>query len=288
MDRGDHRDAARRGEAGEEIDLVDRIAMTVPISVIGDLLGVPRSGHGDLREWNRLLTGVDTGPAEKYQAYMASLEYIKSLVADKRAHAGRDDDLITALLELDGDDVFTDAEILSTVFLVMNAGYETTANLISSGVYALLDHPDQQQLLRERPELIPGAVEEFLRYEAPLNLSTLRCTAEAVTVGDTTIPAGELVFIALGSANRDPERFPEPDRLDVTRAASGHVAFGHGIHHCVGAPLARMEGEIVLGALLRRFPRWRAAAPLDELAWRYSLQFRGLERLPVLLDRTAD
>jgi cytochrome P450 len=173
--------------------------------------------------------------------------------------------------------------MLSTIFLMMNAGYETTANLISSSVYALLKEPGQLRALRDDAALVPNAIEELLRYESPLNLSTVRYTVEPVPVGDTVIPAGELVFLALASANRDPARFPDPDRLDVRRDASQHVSFGHGIHHCVGAPLARMEGEIVLRTLLDRFPRWEAAEPLDGLTWRYSLQFRGLERLPVRL-----
>lgn len=147
----------------------------------------------------------------------------------------------------------------------------------------MLEHPEQLRALRADASLIPNAIEELLRYESPLNLSTVRYTTEPVTVGDTVIPAGELVFLALSSANRDPARFPDPDRLDVRRTTATHMAFGHGIHHCVGAPLARLEGEIVLRALLDRFPRWEPAEPLDTLSWRYSLQFRGLERLPVRL-----
>jgi cytochrome P450 len=155
--------------------------------------------------------------------------------------------------------------------------------LISSSVYALLKHPDQLELVRQDATLIPNAVEESLRYESPLNLSTLRYTTEPVEIGDTVVPAGEVVFLALASADRDPNRFAEPDRLDIRRNAAAHLAFGHGIHHCVGAPLARLEGQIVLARLLEKFPRWEAAEPLDRLSWRYTLQFRGLERLPVRL-----
>jgi cytochrome P450 len=268
---------------GSDVDLVDTVAMSIPITVIGELLGVPRSAHDDLRGWNRMLTGVESEPPDKYRAYMASLEYFRGLVAQKVADHDTTDDMINAMIDLDGDEQFNESELLSTIFLMMNAGYETTANLISSSVHALLRHPDQQELLRTDASLIPGAIEEFLRYESPLNLSTLRYTVEPVAVGDTVIPADEVVFLALCSANRDPARFAGPDRLDVRRNANTHLAFGHGIHHCVGAPLARLEGEIVLKALLDRFPRWEATEPLDGLPWRYSLQFRGLERLPMRL-----
>ncbi|MFD2467791.1 cytochrome P450 family protein [Amycolatopsis silviterrae] len=269
--------------AGAEIDLVEQVAMAIPIAVIGELLGVPRAAHHDLRRWNRTLTSVDSEPSDKYRAYMASFEYFRDLIAEKAARQDTADDLINAMTDPGNEERFDESELLSTIFLMMNAGYETTANLISSSVYALLKHPEQLELLRGDAALLPNAVEEFLRYESPLNLSTLRYTTESVEIGGTVVPAGEVVFLALCSANRDPDRFAEPDRLDIRRNAAAHLAFGHGIHHCVGAPLARLEGEIVLSRLLERFPRWEAAAPLDELNWRYTLQFRGLERLPVKL-----
>jgi cytochrome P450 len=268
---------------GAEVDLVESVAMAIPIAVIGELLGVPRAAHHDLRRWNRTLTSVDSEPPEKYQAYMASLEYFRDLVAQKAKSHDTADDLIGAMIDPGSEERFSEFELLSTIFLVMNAGYETTANLISSSVYALLKNPEQLELLRRDATLIPNAVEEFLRYESPLNLSTLRYTTEPVEIGDTIVPAGEVVFLALCSANRDPDRFAEPDRLDIRRNAAAHLAFGHGIHHCVGAPLARLEGEIVLARLLDMFSRWEAAEPLDQLNWRYTLQFRGLERLPVRL-----
>jgi cytochrome P450 len=268
---------------GAEIDLVESVAMAIPIAVIGELLGVPRAAHHDLRRWNRTLTSVDSEPSEKYRAYMASLEYFRNLIAEKVRSHDTADDLINAMINPDNEERFDESELLSTIFLMMNAGYETTANLISSSVYALLKHPEQLELLRGDATLIPNAVEEFLRYESPLNLSTLRYTTEPVEIGDTVVPAGEVVFLALCSANRDPDRFAEPDRLDIRRNVATHLAFGHGIHHCVGAPLARLEGEIVLARLLEMFPHWEAAEPLDRLSWRYTLQFRGLERLPMRL-----
>jgi cytochrome P450 len=268
---------------GAVIDLVESVAMAIPIAVIGELLGVPRDAHHDLRRWNRTLTSVDSESSEKYQAYMSSLEYFRNLIAAKVGSHDTADDLINAMINPDNEERFDESELLSTIFLMMNAGYETTANLISSSVYALLKHPEQLELLRGDATLMPNAVEEFLRYESPLNLSTLRYTTEPVQIGDTVVPAGEVVFLALASANRDLNRFAEPDRLDIRRNAVAHLAFGHGIHHCVGAPLARLEGEVVLARLLEKFSRWEAAEPLDRLSWRYTLQFRGLERLPVIL-----
>ncbi len=266
---------------GEEFDLVDDIALALPIYVIGNLLGVPEERFEDFKTWSGALASVDISAEEKQKALGQAFVYLGQLVAEKRADPG--EDMVSALIEADDDGVrLTDTELMSTIFLVMNAGYETTANMISSGVLALLDHPDQQQKLRADPSLIPGAVEEFLRYESPLNLSTIRYTTSPVEVGDVTIPEGEIVFIALMSANRDPGKYADPNRLDVTRpSAHSHLSFGHGVHHCLGAPLARLEGEIVFTKLLERFPDWRLTVAPAALEWRYTAQFRGLEKLPV-------
>lgn len=169
------------------------------------------------------------------------------------------------------------------VFLLLVAGFETTVSLIANGVYSLLRHPDQLALLRKDPSLLPGAVEEFLRYEGPFNVATLRYTTEPVPVGGVEIPAGELVLISLLAVNRDGTQFTEPDRLDISRAAGRHLGFGHGIHHCVGAPLARLEAEIAIGRLLDRFEELRLAAEPASLRWRESMLIHGLETLPVRL-----
>lgn len=268
---------------GEETDLVQALAMALPIYVIGRLLGVPAERHDDFRDWNGALASLETSAEEKRAAHGLAFAYLRELIEEKRRHPG--DDMISALIEArDGDGRLAEPELLSTIFLLMNAGYETTAHMISSGVLALVQNPDQQALLRSRnPELVPAAIEEFLRYESPLNMSTIRFTAEPVRLGDVTVPANEIVFIALLSANRDAAKFPRPDRFDVNRPNKSHLSFGHGIHHCIGAPLARMEGEIVFGKLLSRFEHWELAVPADQLEWKYSAQFRGLERLPVRL-----
>ena len=267
-------------EPGVEFDLVRRIALPVPVAVIGKLLGVPDEMYEDFRRWNDIVVSIEADPELKHATITEAYQALAGLVAAKRSRPG--DDLISQLLEADDDGVrMTDGELLATVFLMMNAGYETTANLISSGVLALLLHPLQQQRLRRDGGLLQSAVEEFLRWESPLNLTTIRFTAEEVTIGGVTIPAGEIVFLSLCAANRDPARFPEPDLLDIGRDASSHLAFGHGLHHCLGAPLARMEGQIVLDGLLSRFPVWQLAVPAGDLEWRDSLQFRGLRSLPV-------
>ncbi|MXQ63515.1 cytochrome P450 [Actinomadura rayongensis] len=267
---------------GEEFDLVERIAMALPTYVIGRLLGVPQERHDDFREWNGTLASLHTTAAEKVEAHRRTFAYLTDLIAEKRRDPG--DDIVSALIAAQDDGGrIADDELLSSTFLLMNAGYETTAHMIGSGALALLRNPGQRELLRRDPGLVPGAVEEFLRYESPLNMSTIRYTADPVEVGDVTIPAGEIVFVALLAANRDPAAFEDPDRFDVTRTGRSHLSFGHGIHHCIGAPLARMEGDIVFRRLVTRFATWELAVPAAELRWKYSAQFRGLERLPVRL-----
>ncbi|MFI7099645.1 cytochrome P450 [Streptomyces sp. NPDC050161] len=268
--------------ADRAFDLVEEVALALPIYVIGNLLGVADDRFADIRRWNAVLTNIDGSADEKQTALAQMYAYMGGLIESKRSQPG--DDMVTALLEAQDDGSGLDeGELLSTIFLVMNAGYETTANMISSGVLALLRHPEVQERLRQAPELIPGAIEEFLRFEGPLNLATIRFTKDPVQVGDVLIPRDAIVFVSLLSANRDAGRFPGPERFDIERPASGHVAFGHGIHHCLGAPLARLEGEVVFRKLLARFASWQLAVPEASLRWRYSMQFRGLDRLPLRL-----
>ena len=212
--------------------------------------------------------------------------YFTTLVADKRAHPA--DDLLSALIAArDAGDGLSERELLGMLFLLLVAGHETTVNLIGSGTLALLLSPGEMARLRADRSLLPGAVEELLRYTSPVNHATFRFTAEPVEVGGTLIPAREAVLVAIGSANRDPGRYPAPDRLDVGRDAGGNLAFGHGIHYCLGAPLARMEGEIAFGGLLARFPGMTLAVPPESLRWRPSTLIHGLETLPVRLSLRA-
>jgi cytochrome P450 len=214
--------------------------------------------------------------------------YLTELIAAKRADPR--DDLLSALA-LVRDDVgedgsgegLTDTEARSLAFQIIMGGFGTTVNLIGNGTLALLTHQEQLARLRADPSLLPAAVEELLRFTNPLNHATDRFTAQDMTIGDVVIPAGEWVFMALSSANRDPRRFPGPDRLDLARDTTGHLAFGHGIHYCLGASLARMEAEVALGALLARFPGLSLAVSPHELRWRPDSLMNGLESLPVRL-----
>ncbi|MEQ7123639.1 cytochrome P450 [Actinopolymorpha sp. B11F2] len=283
--------AARVGDG--PVDLLDTFAFPLPITVICDLLGVPPADRDDFRAWSTTI--VSDGTDEEVQvASYAMASYLDRLLADKRADPG--DDLLTALIHArDDEDRLDEHELVSMAFLLLVAGHETTVNLIGNGTLALLRHPDQLAHLQRDPSLLPGAVEELLRYDGPVNLATMRFTAEPVVLGTDSgtrdgdgatgveIPAGEFVLVSLASADHDGSRFADPDRLDVTRPAGGHLAFGHGIHYCLGAPLARLEGEIAFTRLLGRFPGLRLAGAPAELRWRNSSLIRGLERLPVHL-----
>ncbi|MFD2493475.1 cytochrome P450 family protein [Amycolatopsis jiangsuensis] len=272
------------GMAGQEqADLMTAFALPLPITVICELLGVRPEDRGEFSGWsNTLLAGAteDFGAIE--QAAVQMHGYLASLVEGKRAEPG--EDMLSALvLATDEGDALTEQELVGMAFLLLVAGHETTVNLIGNATLALLRAPEQAAKLRADPELLPGAVEEFLRFDGPINLATMRYTTEDVPVGDSTIPAGEFVQVSLLAANRDEGRFPDPDDLDVTRPPGGHLAFGHGIHYCVGAPLARLEAEIALGGLLNRFPDLTLAVPEDELDYRKSTLVHGLNALPVRL-----
>ena len=286
-------DMAARLEAGErEVDLLDAFAFPLPMTVICELLGVPEQRRLDFRDWSSTLLSQGE-PEARATASREMGAFLSGLVEDKRVNPGPD--VLSAIVQehgsgVDGpgagragEDRLSTTEAVSMAFLLLVAGHETTVNLIGNGMRALLTHPDQMARLREDPDLAPRAVEEFLRYDGPVNLATLRFTAEPVTIGGAEIGEGEIVMIALDSADRDPERYPDPDTLDLTRDTSNHVAFGHGIHHCLGAPLARLEGEVAFRTLVGRFPGMTLAAEPRELAWRESTLIRGLLRLPVRL-----
>jgi cytochrome P450 len=280
-------DALLDGMAAREgvIDLIATFAFPLPITVIGELLGVPAEDWPMLRGWFTTLLATGPGVAGDPRAVEASnglLRYLLDLLAAKRA-APRDD-LLSGLIEAcDGEQRLDEQELVATTFLLIVAGHETTVNLIASGTVALLRHPDQLAALRADPSLVPSAVEELLRYDGPVQHATFRYTTEPVEVGGATIPANQRVLVLLASANRDPSRFDDPDRLDVRRTDRRHLAFGHGIHFCLGAPLARLEGQIAFTSLLGRFPGLRLAVPPEELSWRRGLVLRGLVELPVAL-----
>lgn len=262
-------------------DLITGYARPLAVAVISELLGVPAADRADFREWTVKLF-FRVGTAEQITANGArTSEYLGTLIAAKRTEPK--DDLLSDLAQVpETDGGLSQRELLRMAQVLLAAGFETSVNLIGNGVLALLRSPGQLALLRSDPSLIPGAVEEFLRYDSPAHLATLRVTTEAVRLGDVEIPPGQLVFISLLAANRDGDRFPEPERLDVTRQLGGHIAFGHGIHHCVGAPLARLEGEVAFERLLGRFPNL-ALADRAMLSWEDTALMHGVRSLPVRL-----
>ncbi|MGX2993264.1 cytochrome P450 family protein [Streptomyces sp. JNUCC 64] len=275
-------------------DLITALAFPLPITVICELLGVPTGDRDRFRVWSTaaLTPTYEEGAAmAPHEANRLLRAYFTDLVADKRraaltGAAGGDEDaqpdLLSALIVASADGGrLTERELVSTAGLLLVAGHETTVNLIGNGVLALLRHPEQSRLLRSRPELLPGAVEEFLRYDGPVERAMLRVATEDLEIGGTPVPKGAIVTVGVASAHRDPERYPDPDRLDITRGDRSHLGFGHGIHFCTGAPVSRMEGQIAIGTLLRRFPDLALDCPVEELRWRPTGVLRGLEALPV-------
>ncbi|WP_254902461.1 cytochrome P450 family protein [Mycobacterium simiae] len=271
---------AQAADGDTVVDLMQAYAIRLPLGVIGKLLGVPPDDRDRFRLLcEPLLTSIDH--AALTSSENALIELLTGLIASKRTAPA--DDLLSALVNAsDVDDRLGEDELLATAYLLILAGYETTVNLIGNGVLALLRNPSQLAALRADPGILPSAVEEFLRFESPLNTATLRYTTSAVRVGEVEIPARQLVLIALLGANHDGRQFDKPDVLDVTRTPNPHVAFGHGIHHCLGAPLARLEGEIGIGRLLDRFERITLADNVV-LQYRNSTLMHGLAALPVRL-----
>ncbi|MGW2466881.1 cytochrome P450 family protein [Streptomyces bauhiniae] len=267
--------------AGEPFDLVAGLAVPLPVIVICELLGVPQADRSVVRRWSEELFAA--GQPDVIDAASHSLaDYMTGLIAAKRRTPGSSllDQLISAR---DGDDRFSEEELVSLAVLLLVAGHETTANFLGNALLSLLQHPAELHRLQQKPDDLPAALDELLRFDSPVSTATFRYTTEPVTLGGTDIPAGTPVLIALGAANRDPQRFPSPDLLELDRDAAAHLGFGHGIHRCVGAPLAKAEAEIALRALLTRFPEIRLAVPPDRLKWRHTRLVRGLASLPVTL-----
>ncbi|GCD33568.1 cytochrome P450 hydroxylase [Streptomyces chrestomyceticus JCM 4735] len=274
--------AARGGTA----DLIEDFAVPLPIEVIGDLLGVPREDRAALRGWSNDLFAAGA-PDTIDTASHAISDYMTELIGKKRAAGpaeagdGPGRDLLTDLIAArDEGERLSEFELVSLAVLLVVAGHETTTNLIGNGALALLQDDALRTRLRQEPALVPDAVEELLRYDSPITTATFRYAAEPLTLGGAEIAAGDVVLVSPGAANRDPARFPDPDTVTLGRAA-GHLSFGHGPHHCLGAPLARLEARIAFQALLTRFPDLRPATPPAELSWRHTRLMRGLTHLPV-------
>ncbi|MFF8774145.1 cytochrome P450 [Kitasatospora sp. NPDC015120] len=262
-------------------DLLDALAYPLSMAVICELLGVPVPDQEQFRRWSGYLVVNDRTPAaaEAAQRFHA---YLRELVAAKRESPGSD--VLSALIQVQDDDGdrLSEEELHATTLLLLLAGHETTLNMIGNAVLSLLRHPDQLAALRADWSLIDGAIAESLRYQGPLKTASVRFAAEEVRIGDTVIPAdGSPVLVALAAADRDPGRYQDPDRFDITRNTTGHLAFGHGVHYCLGAPLARLEGAVVVRSLLERCPDLALDVPVEELGWRGGIALRGMTELPV-------
>ena len=268
--------------ARQEVDLLTAFAFPLPVTVICELLGVPVADRDRFRAWSATIV-ADTVSPERFQAdATAMVGYFRTLLTARRREPA--DDLLSALISArDEGDRLSENELLSMAFLLLVAGHETTVNLIASGMLALLLNPGELARLRADPALLGSAVEELLRYVNPVNNATFRFTGKPVEIGGVPIGPGEVVFVSLSGANRDPSRYADPEALDLGRDSGGHVAFGHGIHYCLGAPLARLEAEIAFRGLLERFGSITLAVPADELRWRPSTLIHGLESLPMRL-----
>jgi cytochrome P450 len=268
--------------AGPPADLMAHLAVRLPVTVICELLGVPLQDHVRFRAWSsELFAAADTNVEVVARADAELRAYMAELIAAKRGNPGAD--LLTALISArDEDDRLSEDELVNLAMTVLVAGHETTTNQIANSVVTLLRHPDQLAALHAHPSLLPQAVEELLRF---VSLGTgggmIRIALQEIELGGITIKAGEGVLPISGAANRDPEVFPEPDRFDIERETIPHLAFGHGIHHCLGAQLARMELQVALAALLRRFPGLRLAVLDRELSWKQGVIINALSTLPV-------
>jgi cytochrome P450 len=274
-----------RGDA--VVDLVAGFAFPLPFTVISELLGIPEPDRAKLGDWFTTLLAPASAPVPPPSAVAASaniVRYLTELLARKRAEPG--EDLVTDLVRA-GDEraALNQQETLSTIFQLVVAGHDTTTSLIGNGTVALLGHPDQRAVLVADAGLLPRAMEEILRWDPPVPHSTFRYTTQDVPLGAVVIPAYDQVIISLAAANRDQDRYQDAESFDIARSDSSHLAFGHGIHHCLGARLARMEGLIAFATLLSRFPAMRLAVPPSALRWDHGdgLVLRGLTELPVIL-----
>jgi len=272
----DHLDAMER--KGPPADLVSEFALPIPSLVICELLGVPTADQEEFQERTRRQMVAGISEAEQIALAKDSLAYMRDLVDRKRRDPG--DDILGMLVREHADDVTRD-ELVGIAGLLLLAGHETTSNMLGLGTLALLRHPEQLALVRDDPAAVPGAVEELLRWLSVVNGGGPRMATRDVEIGGKQIRRGDLVAFNLPTANRDPALLEDPERLDVTRSSSTHVGFGHGVHHCLGAPLARLEMRIAFPALLRRFPNLALACSYDEVPFAVNKTIYGLESLPV-------
>ena len=262
-----------------DMDLTADFAFPLPITVIAQLLGIPAEDRNNFRDWSQTIV-LGRNYDAVTRAAMAFIMYMNELFDQRRA--APQDDLISNLIQVEeAGDKLAREELMSMIFLLLVAGHETTVNLIANGTLTLLTHPDQMQLLRDDPRLIRSAIEEMLRFESPVASTTNRFALEDVEIRGQIIPKSDLVLASLIGANRDPEVFENPDAFDIRRNPNRHMAFGYGLHYCLGAPLARMEGAIAINTLLRRLPNLQLAVDPRDIEWNESLLLRSMKALPV-------
>jgi cytochrome P450 len=268
-------------------ELVADLALPLALTTMCELIGVAAEDRRDFRTWTGALVAYETGqPADLAAAVGNIYRYFAGLIARKREEPA--DDLMSALVAArDHEDRLSEDELISAVWLTTFAGNENTVRGIANGILALLTNPQALAHLRAHPQSLPAAVEELMRYDGPVQLGIRRFALRDLTIGDVTVPAGDAVMVAIACANRDERRFADPDTLDPTRTDNQHLAFGNGIHYCFGAPLARLEAEVAIGTLLRRFPDLTLAVPEAELRWQLSIRSRDLIELPVRQLATA-
>lgn len=266
-----------------EMDLIKDYAFPLPINVISEMLGVPKEDRAQIRIWSDALAhGQGLGKQnEDVKTHMQAFgEYTAQLVAEKRLHPA--DDLISQMIAIEEEgDRLSEKELLSTITLLIFAGHETTSNLIGTGTLMLLDHPDQLEKLKADLGLVPSAVEELLRFNGPATIAGPRYATEDIEIAGQQIKQGDMVLPILASANRDETQFTDPEELDIARKVNRHLAFGQGIHACLGKPLARLEGDIAFTTLLKRMPNLRLRVPRESITWSFSLNSRSLTALPV-------
>jgi cytochrome P450 len=274
-------DLLDRAERKGNLDLIADFAAPLPLTTIGRILGMPPTDNDKFYRWTKTFVNAgSSNPIVLVPTLLRFMHYLRGLIKERRARP--QDDLISALvLAKEGTDHMSDDEVLAMIFLLLSAGHETTVNLIGTGTLALLQHPEQMAKWRSDPTLAKTGIEELVRYVCPVEMATERYAREDLTLAGTKIPRGELVIGVIASANRDSSVFEEPNRLDISRENNRHVAFGIGAHYCLGAPLARLEGQIGISSLLTRFPNLRLQVPADQLKWRGTFIVRGLETLPV-------
>jgi pimeloyl-[acyl-carrier protein] synthase len=282
------KDLLDKVEAKGQFDLMADIANVLPVTVIAEMLGVPPELNARFKRWSDTIIGGDNRmpgmppPPELVRAIDELGDYFTDEIERRRSHPGPD--LVSALVAAhDEGEVMSAADLLSFITLLLLAGNETTTNLIGNGTLALGRNPDQFDALKRNPAMLPRAIEEMLRYDGPVQ-STVRFAKEAVSLGGTEIPAGALALKIVAAADRDPAQFKDPDKFDITRDPNEHVAFGEGIHFCIGAPLARMEARITFETMLERFPRLRLKDPAMKPVYKGSYFLRGLESLPLAID----